>query len=77
MRVGEGQRKGEKLEKPENGFGWRHRNVKKKFYVAAIVHVGCLYLEKVGGMVNHQLVLKRLGLASSGVENVSQLFAIQ
>jgi hypothetical protein len=39
MRVGEGQRKGEKLEEPEDGFGWRHGNVKKKFYVAAVVHV--------------------------------------
>ena len=39
VRVGERQRKGEKLEEPEDGFGWRHRNVEKKFYVAAIVHV--------------------------------------
>ncbi len=71
MRVSEGQRKGEKLEEPEDGFGGRHGNVKKKFYVAAVVHVGCFYLEKVGGMVNHQLILKRLGLARRGVENVS------
>jgi hypothetical protein len=64
------------LKKPEDGFGWRHRDM-KKFYVAAIVQVRCLDLKKVGGMVNHQLILKGLGFASSGVEYVSQLFTVQ
>jgi hypothetical protein len=65
------------LKKPEDGFGWRHRDVKKKFYVAAIMQVRCLDLKKVGGMVNHQLILKGLGFASGGVEYVSQLFTVQ
>ena len=65
------------MEKTENGFGLRHRDMKKKFYVAAIVQVGCFDLKKVGGMVNHQLILKGLGFASSGVKYVSQLFTVQ
>ena len=34
-------------------------------------------MKKVGRVMNHQLILKGLGLASSGVEYVSQLFTVQ
>ncbi len=70
------QRKWVELEEPKDGVSRCHGYMENEMYVFSIVEVRGFDLKQVGGVPEHQLLLMRLGLASSGVEDVSQLCAV-
>ncbi len=59
------------LKKPEDGIGRCHGDMQDELHVLSIMDIRSFNLEEVRRVAEHQLVMMRLGLRGSSLEDLA------